>query len=61
MAVPDSLVDGREVLVMWHAGNTAEVMQPLVEELRRRVGEKGRVSVENAERLAVGENNGLMS
>ena len=55
MEVPDTLISGREVLVIWHAGNAAETMQPLVEELRKRAGEKGRVSVENVERLAVGE------
>lgn len=51
MEIPDSALVDRTVLVIWHGVSTPEVMQPLVEELRARVGENGTVSLENAERL----------
>ena len=53
--LPDSALVGRTVLVIWHSGITPEVMQPLVEGLRARVGEKGSVSLENSDRLENGE------
>jgi hypothetical protein len=49
--VPDSALLNRAVMVVWHGGTTPEVLQPLVERLRERVGEKGRVMLENADRL----------
>ncbi|CAI8032858.1 Anamorsin [Geodia barretti] len=49
--VPDSALLNRTVMVVWHGGTTPEVLQPLVKRLRERVGEKGRVMLENADRL----------
>lgn len=51
MEIPDSALVDRVVLVVWHGVSTPEVMESLVGELRARVGEKGTVSLENADRL----------
>ena len=51
MEVPDSALVDRTVLVIWHSGSSPEVLQPLVNRLRTRVGEKGRVMLENVDRL----------
>ena len=53
--VPDSALVNRRVMVVWHGGTSPEVLQPLVERLRGRVGEKGRVMLENADRLESSE------
>lgn len=53
--VPDSALVDRTVMVVWHAGTTPEELQPLVERLRERVGKKGRVTLENADRLESSE------
>ena len=55
MEIPDAVLAGRAVLVIWHGGNATEVLQPLVEELRGRVGVRGSLSLENVERLAICE------
>jgi hypothetical protein len=49
--IPDSALVDRTVLVIWHSGSTPEVLQPLVERLRARAGENGRVTLENVDRL----------
>ena len=53
--VPDSAVVGKAVMVVWHSETSPEVMQPLVERLRGRVGDRGSVSLENADRLEKSE------
>ena len=54
MEVPERVLAGRVVLVIWHQAHTPEVMQPLLERMMERVGATGRVVVENAERLITG-------
>lgn len=54
MEVPERVLAGRVVLVIWHQAHTPEVMQPLLERMMERVGETGKVVVENAERLITG-------
>ena len=55
MEVPDSELVGRVVMVVWHQAHAAETIQPLLKGLMERVGETGRVVVENAERLSAGK------
>lgn len=51
MEIPDSALVDKNVLVIWHGGTERETVQTLTERLRARVGEKGRVILENADRL----------
>lgn len=54
--VPDGLLAGQRVLVVWHRAHTAEVIQPVLEGLRERAGRGGgQVVIEHAERLTLGE------
>ena len=54
--VPDALLVGRNVLVIWHQAHVAEVMQPVLEQLRARSGrDGGQVMIEHTERLSLGE------
>ena len=56
MDVPEELLVGRRVLVIWYQAHNPEGMQPILEELRRRAGEAGHVLLEHAERLVLGIN-----
>ena len=54
--VPDGLLAGQRVLVVWHRAHIAEVIQPVLEGLRERAGRGGgQVVIEHAERLTLGE------
>lgn len=57
-AVPETLLQGRRSLLIWHGGHEAEKIQPLVEGLRRKAAAGGRVAgsvlLEHAERLLLG-------
>ena len=53
--MPDSALVERTVLVIWHSESMPEVMQPIIERLRARVGEKGSVRLENADRFENGK------
>lgn len=55
MDVPESLVSGKKVLLVWHGGHSPEAIQPVVERLREKAAESGgSVMLEHAERLAIG-------
>lgn len=54
MEVSSSLVAGKRVLLIWHGGSTAEVMQRVVGDLRHKTGNAGTVLLEHAERLLMG-------
>ena len=54
--VPDGLLAGQRVLVVWHRAHIAEVIQPVLKGLRERAGGGGgQVVIEHAERLTLGE------
>ena len=55
MDVPDELVSGKRVLLVWHGGHTPEAIQPAVERLRKKAGSGGAVMLEHADRLIVGK------
>ena len=59
MEIPDSVLVDKIVLVIWHGGTTRDTVQSFTERLRDRVGEKGRVVLENADRLEACELSGL--
>lgn len=50
--IPEELLVGKRVLVIWHQAHSPEDMRPALEDLRRRAGA---VLLEHAERLIVGE------
>ena len=54
MSVPEDMLSGKKVLLVWHGGHTPEAIQPVVEGLREKVGSGGSVSLEHAERLTIG-------
>ena len=54
MEVPQELLAGGRVLVLWHQAHRPEAMQSVLEGLRERVG-GGEVLLEHAERLILGE------
>lgn len=44
---------GQKILLLWSGNEAVEKLQQVVEELRTKVGETGKVQVENIERLAL--------
>ncbi len=54
MDVPETVLSGKCVLVIWHQANVPEAMKPVLEALRARVGGAGKVTLEHAERLVLG-------
>ena len=55
MSVPEELVSGKKVLLVWHGGHTPEAIQPVVEGLREKAGSEGVVLLEHADRLTMGK------
>ena len=45
------LVNGKQVLLIWHSGVNPEEMRSFVEELGKNVGSAGHLAVEHVERL----------
>lgn len=56
MEVPESVLTGKRVLVVWHGGSRTESIQEVVENLRGKTGERGKVLLEHSERLLMSEN-----
>ncbi len=54
MEVPEAVLSGKNVLVIWHQAHVPEAMQPVLEALRARAGDAGKVILEHAERLVLG-------
>lgn len=44
---------GQKILLLWSGNQAVEKLQQVVEELKAKVGETGKVQVENIERLAL--------